>query len=153
MPRPAMRITSDRRYHFAMAPDELWAAISSVEDYRRWWPWLRRLDAEALVVGDRWSATVQPPLPYSLQFAIDLVEVVPPSLVAATVSGDVVGTARLEVEPDGQGCRARLVSALSPGNRYLQAVAVMARPLVRYGHDWVLDTGARQFTRQVAAGD
>jgi hypothetical protein len=37
------------------------------------------------------------------------------------------------------------VSHLEPGNSLLRAVARLAAPVVRYGHDWVLDTGARQF--------
>ena len=48
------------------------------------------------------------------------------------------------LEVDG-GCDVRLVSSLAPRNRVLKAVAKVARPMVRYGHDWVLNTGARQF--------
>ena len=149
-----MTITSDRWYHFALTPAELWASISSVDDFTDWWPWLRRFDAEGLVVGDRWVATVQPPLPYSLTLTIELSEVTSPSRVVAIVGGDVVGSARLEIQPDEEvtSCRVRLISSLSPGNRYLRAVAVMARPLVRFGHDWVLDTGARQFQRRLTDG-
>ncbi|MEJ7585612.1 MAG: SRPBCC family protein, partial [Acidimicrobiales bacterium] len=146
-------VTSDRRYRFDLTPAELWAAIAAVEEYPGWWPWLRRFEATGLVAGDSWAATVQPPLPYTLRLTVDLIQVDEPSLVRATVGGDVVGTAQLEIEPDGDGCRARLVSALSPGNRYLQAVAVFARPVVRFGHDWVLDTGARQFQGRVTAAD
>ena len=63
----------------------------------------------------------------------------------AVVDGDVVGDARLELSGSGTGSRIHLVSDLAPGNAALQAFAVVAQPLVRRGHDWVLDTGARQF--------
>lgn len=141
-------IASDRRHRFEVAPDVVWAAISEVGDYRSWWPWLRRLDAEGLVAGDVWRCTVQPPLPYTLRFAITLGDVVEGESVEAQVSGDIVGEARLELAPlDGGGCETRLVSRLLPANPVLQAFATVARPMVRFGHDWVLDTGAKQFER------
>ena len=72
-------------------------------------------------------------------------EVVRPELVTATVSGDITGTARLDFEDHGAGCSIRLTSKLAPGSRTFGVVATLARPLVRRGHDWVLDTGAAQF--------
>jgi uncharacterized protein YndB with AHSA1/START domain len=142
-----VRITSDRTYQFDVGPDELWAAISSVEGYRSWWPWLRRFDAAGLVPGDDWSCTVQPPLPYALRFTVSLEEVVDHERIEARVSGDIEGTARLEISArdGGSACEARLTSALAPRNGVLKLIAATARPVVRFGHDWVLDTGARQF--------
>ena len=68
--------------------DALWAAITSVEDFSAWWPWLRGFDGERLAVGETWDCTVQPPLPYSLHFDLEIDEVVPYELVTARVSGD-----------------------------------------------------------------
>jgi uncharacterized protein YndB with AHSA1/START domain len=145
-----MLVRSDRRHRFAVEPEELWAAIGEVGEYRRWWPWLRRFDAEGLEVGDVWRCTVQPPLPWTLRFRIEIEEVVPATLVRARVTGDVHGSARVEiaaVDPDagGAACEARLVSELAPGNAVLRGIARLAQPLVRFGHDWILDNGARQF--------
>ena len=70
-----MRIRSDQRHRFDVAPDELWAAMASVDRYREWWPWLRRFDAAGLVAGEVWTATVQPPLPYRVSFDLHLTEV------------------------------------------------------------------------------
>ena len=38
-----------------------------------------------------------------------------------------------------------LHSSLAPGNSALRLISRVAAPLARYGHDWVLDSGARQF--------
>ncbi len=121
--------------------------MSSVAAYRSWWPWLVGFDAEALRAGAVWQCVVQPPVPYRLRFSLTLHHVVPMTTVEAVVTGDVVGTALLQLaDGDRPSCtEVRLSSALSPGNRALRAVALMARPVARYGHDWVLDTGARQF--------
>ena len=148
-----MHIASDRSYRFDVAPDELWAEIADVGRFPQWWPWLRRFDAVGLEPGDRWACTVQPPLPYSLSFAIAIDEVVAHERVTATVSGEIAGTAELTITPvDDGGCTARLRSRLAPSSRFLQAVALVARPVVSLGHDWVLDTGARQFRQQLGGG-
>jgi uncharacterized protein YndB with AHSA1/START domain len=141
-------VRSDRRYRFPVSPEQLWQRLHVVDDYRLWWPWLRHLDADRLASGDTWSCAVQPPVPYSLRFEVELQEVEPPGFVVAAVAGDIVGTARLDTTPADEGCEVRLRSELAPGNRYLQAVARVAGPVVRFGHDWVLDTGARQFGRR-----
>jgi uncharacterized protein YndB with AHSA1/START domain len=140
-----MELDSDRQYWFPVPPDDLWHALAATDDYRRWWPWLTAFEAAGLVAGDEWRCRVRPPLPYSLRFAIHLDEVVRPKHVAATVVGDIAGHARLDLTPRDDGCAVRLVSVLSPGNRVFAMIATMARPLVRRGHDWVLDNGARQF--------
>ncbi len=141
----------------AMQPAELWERISAVDDYRIWWPWLREFDGRALDNGDVWRCTVQPPLPYTVRFCLAIGEVVAEQSVSATITGDIVGTARLGIVPATDGCVVRLVSSIAPDNRVLRIVAAAALPLARGGHNWVLDTGARQFTerarRPPAAGD
>jgi hypothetical protein len=143
-----VELVSDRRYRFAVAPEPRGTAIAETAEYQRWWPWLKAFEAEGLAVGEVWRCAVRPPLPYTVRFTIRLDEVVQPSLVAATVRGDIAGTARVEVEADGDGCAVRLRSSLAPGGRVFGLVAGIARPIVRRGHDWVLDTGARQFAER-----
>ena len=140
-----MEVHSDRRFRFDADPPRFWAAVGSVEDYPRWWPWLRSFEAKGLIEGDQWRCTVKPPLPYVVRFTVHLDEVVPEQHIRARVSGDIAGTALLGVEPDGQGCTVHLVSELRPANVALRVMATVGRPLARHGHDWVLDIGAGQF--------
>ncbi len=146
-PEP-VEVLSDRRYRFDVPPARLWSAATSVERYREWWPWLRRFDAERFAPGERWACQVQPPLPYVVRFDVVIDDVRPAELVRARIEGDVVGTAVLRIEGVAAGCEARLVSRLAPGNGFLRMAARLARPVVRYGHDWVLDSGARQFSER-----
>jgi uncharacterized protein YndB with AHSA1/START domain len=144
-----VEIASDRRYRFPTERAAVWAALGDVEAYRRWWPWLRRFEADGLRPGAVWRCLVQPPLPYSVRFDLTLHHVVEPERVEAEVGGDVAGTAIIELsEHDDGGCGLRLRSTLHPATRRLAAVAVVAAPVVRFGHDWLLDTGARQFQRR-----
>lgn len=138
--------TSDRRWRFGMAPATLWALLTETGAYTAWWPWLRRFDAGAgFCAGATWVCLVQPPLPWRVQFTLQLERVEPHHLAVARVRGDIEGTAVLTVVACADGSEARLRSALRPAQPLMRRVAVLARPLVRWGHDWVLDTGARQF--------
>jgi uncharacterized protein YndB with AHSA1/START domain len=140
-------IRSDRRFAFDRPAADVWEVMARTSAYTTWWPWLRRLDATGLVAGDVWSCHIQPPLPYFLRFTITLDEVVPGRSARATVAGDISGTAEFTLVPTGNGgCEGRLVSDLGPASPVLRAFAAVARPLVVWGHDWVLAEGIRQFT-------
>ena len=146
-----VEIRSDQCHQFSVTPAEVWTALARVDAYRSWWPWLRHFEADVLEAGTTWSALVQPPVPYRLRFDLHLLEVEPPYLVTATVTGDLIGSARLEISPTPTGSELRLVSHLAPANSVLRAVARLAPPVAHFGHQWVLDTGLRQF-RQGALG-
>jgi uncharacterized protein YndB with AHSA1/START domain len=143
-------ITTVRGYDLPLDRQDVWEQISTVANYRDWWPWLRRFDARALATGQEWRCEVQPPLPYLVRFEVAIDKVDAPTLVHALVLGDVVGEATLELEEAEGGCRATLQSALAPGNSALRLVSRFAAPVARFGHDWVLDSGARQFIARAA---
>ncbi|MDP1819699.1 MAG: hypothetical protein Q8K58_07355 [Acidimicrobiales bacterium] len=140
-----VEVRSDRRHQLGISPEELWPTLTNVADYRSWWPWLRGFDARAFERGEAWDCIVQPPLPYTLRFRITLEEVLPIALVTASVDGDIEGTARLEINRSPGGSELRLVSRLSPRSPVLRMIGGAARPVAQLGHDWVLDTGLRQF--------
>lgn len=144
---------SDRRYRFAVEPEQLWAVLTRTGDYRGWWPWLRRLDGATLASGTDWDCVVQPPLPYVLRFTLRIVDVDAPSSVVAVVDGDLTGDARIDIAATADGSELRLVSCLAPSNVVLRSVARVAAPVVRFGHDWVLDTGVRQFRARALPPD
>jgi hypothetical protein len=148
-----VQVRSDRWYDLPASRASVWAAFASTDRFRAWWPWLVEFDGDGLTVGRRWACAVSPPLPYVVRFTLDLVEVAPHRSVTAEVRGDVVGDARLDIEDHPGGCRLHLVSDLAPGNAALQVIATAARPVVRRGHDWVLDTGARQFVDRALRPD
>lgn len=140
-----MQIQSDHTHVVHRPIDEVWDAMGRTDDFRSWWPWLRRFDAEGLAEGAEWRCTVQPPLPYSLRFVIDIDEVVAGERVSARVHGDIDGTADLSLSPVDEGCAIRLTSELEPSNRALKVVSTIAPRMARFGHDWVMRTGLDQF--------
>lgn len=140
-----MDIHSDRRFHFDADRDAVWAAFMRTDRYKDWWPWLREFDGTAFRQGDRWRCVVNPPLPYRLRFTVVLTEVVQSSVVSARIDGDITGIAEITTSDTDTGCELRLISDLSAARGPLRLVARLMRPAATYGHDWVLDTGARQF--------
>ena len=143
-----MQIRSDQTHVVDRSVGDVWAAICRTDDFRSWWPWLRRLEAEGVIEGDEWRCTVQPPLPYSLRFVVGIDEVVDETRVSATVHGDIVGTADVRLWSVDDGCAVRLASVLEPSNRALKVVSTVAPRAARFGHDWVIRTGLTQFRRR-----
>jgi uncharacterized protein YndB with AHSA1/START domain len=144
-----VELVSDRRWCFGAPQEAVWAALAATEDYTTWWPWLTAFEATGLVAGARWRCAVRPPLRYSVRFAIEIVDVGRPSFVTARVSGDIAGRARVDVAEEGDGSSVRLTSALAPTRRTVALLTALAGPIARRSHDWVLDTGARQFAAHV----
>jgi uncharacterized protein YndB with AHSA1/START domain len=138
-------VASDRSWTFDRRPETVWAALADTDAYRTWWPWLRHFDARALRAGDVWDCQVKPPLPYSLRFTIAIEELHAPTMISATLDGDLRGAARIDLAPHGGGTMLRLRSELQPASRPIAVLSTLAGPITRWGHDWVLDTGARQF--------
>lgn len=140
-----MQIESDRQLAFDVSPDELWSVLSEVDRYRSWWPWLHRFDALALAPGDMWQCAVRAPLGYPVRFDLDLDRVDPPWSVTARVSGDILGAASIELEPNDEGCLLRFRSALEPAAGHLRLLGRVAPGIARAGHDAVIDAALRQF--------
>jgi hypothetical protein len=144
-------VRSDRRYQLDLAPEDLWPVLTRVDDYRRWWPWLRLCDGRRFEEGATWRCVVQPPLPYTIQFDLTLTEIEPGRWTTASLSGDIVGTASIDLHANDEGTEVRLVTHLAPSHPFLRTMALVARPVVQLGHDWVLDTGWRQFRAKALA--
>ena len=138
----------DRTWTFTVGPDELWAVLVRTDDFRRWWPWLRQLSGDGLVPGGRSACVVRAPVPYTLRFTVAVRELVPGRLVDAVVDGDLAGPARLEVGGNGTGSAARLMWDMELRRPVLRAAARFGRPVMEWGHDWVVTTGVEQFLRR-----
>lgn len=140
-----MDLRSDRRFRFDIDRAAVWSSINGTDQYRDWWPWLTGFDGSTFSEGARWRCVVKPPLPYALHFVVHLVEVIDDELARARIEGDIIGWAQLTAIDHDVGSEFRLISELSPASGALRLVARVARPVAAFGHDWVLDTGARQF--------
>ena len=142
------RLRTDRSYPLDEPAGRAWDALTRVDEYQRWWPWLRRFDAGALAPGERWQARIRVPMPWSLRFTVDIEAVDAPERVVATLTGDIEGTATVTLEPRGAAATIRLRSDLAPRHRLLRWVNTLAPSVSRRLHDRVVDKAFRQFTRR-----
>ena len=140
-----MGVRSDRSYRFTVSRHDLWDALTQVDRYRVWWPWLRSFDGQAFASREQWRCVVKPQLPYTLEFVIVLEQVKEAESARARLTGDIDGWAELTVDDDGSGSKLRLYSDLTARNGLGRWVGTLAPPLARRGHDWVIDNGIRQF--------
>jgi uncharacterized protein YndB with AHSA1/START domain len=138
-------ITTEHRYELPIKRSAVWALISDTDAYQSWWTWLRKFEAPGLQAGAEWRCEVQPPVPYPVRFRVVIEEIMRASFVRARVEGDVIGQATLTLTDDPTGCVALLASSLAPGSATLRLVSRLAAPVARFGHDYVLDSGARLF--------
>jgi uncharacterized protein YndB with AHSA1/START domain len=135
----------DRSWRFAVPRAELWDLFAGTDQYRRWWTWLREFDSPALEPGAVARCVIGPPLPYALHLRIALTAVEPGTTLTADVDGDLAGPARLDVAEDGEASTARLSWSLEPRRPLLRRASRVARPVLEWGHNWVVATGVEQF--------
>ncbi len=137
----------DRTWVFGVAPDAFWTAISEPGQFPRWWPWLRELSlsGDGLAPGGRAACEIRAPIPYSLRFTVEVVEHVPERLLDTMVTGDLRGPARLEAGPHRDGTAVRLAWEMEVRRPLLRMAARVGRPVMEWGHDWVVGNGVDQF--------
>jgi hypothetical protein len=102
-----------------------------------------------LTAGSVFHGVVVPPLPYRMRLRVVLLACVPPHCIDASVHGDLVGSARLVLEPEGDGTRATVAWTIEMTQRPMRLAARVASPLLRWGHDRVVDVTVAGFRRRL----
>lgn len=145
-PRPSPYVISYRgRFAFDLAPRHVWSTIEHTERFEAWWPWLRqvRLDGAGLEDGAELHGLVSPPVPYQMRVRVVLDRCVAPHRIDATVHGDLEGEARLVLDPGGPdgtgGTEAEVSWTIEMMQRPMRLAARVAHPLLRWGHDRVVE--------------
>jgi hypothetical protein len=141
-------------FWFPVGPNELWETIERFDRFETWWAWLRNFgaDSDGLVAGNMLHGTVVPPLPYRLRLDIRLERCLRPHLVEATIDGDLRGSAEIRLEPVDDGTRVAVAWSLDMMSPPLRAAALVAYPLMRWGHDKVVEMAVAGFRQRALAG-
>ncbi|MCC5953214.1 MAG: SRPBCC family protein [Acidimicrobiia bacterium] len=145
-----MSVEVDRRWSFVLdaPPDAVWATLVDTASYTTWWPWLRGEDLPEVTIGAEASVTISPPLPYELDVHIAVTDIDPPRRVATAVSGDLAGTASVELAGTDVGTTTvTLDFSLVADGSGVGRIPQVAAPLLRLGHEVVMERGVRQFAR------
>jgi carbon monoxide dehydrogenase subunit G len=141
------------QHDFATRPDVLWATLEHVERFEGWWPWLQdfRLEGDGLTAGSVLHGVVAPPLPYRMRVRVELTACVRPVTIEAVVAGDLVGVASLAMRPAGVGTAVDAAWTVEMMQAPMRLASRVAYPLLRWGHDRVVDVTVARFRRYLAA--
>ena len=153
MASPTSVIAYRGRFPFDVSPEVIWASIEHHEQFETWWAWLRefRLEGPGLVDGAVLHGVVSPPLPYTMRIRVVLDHCVAPRRIDATVHGDLEGVARLVLEPAGHGTMAEVSWTIEMKLRTMRLAARVAHPVMRWGHDRVVEATVNGYRRHLAA--
>lgn len=144
-----------RQFSFPVPPPKVWSALEHWEKFEGWWGWLSefRVEGPGLVAGSVLHGVVAPPLPYRMRLRVVLVACDPPRCIDASVHGDLVGHARLQLEPEGDGTRASVAWTIEMMQRPMRLAGRVASPVLRWGHDRVVDATVASFRRHLRDPD
>ena len=140
------------RFTLPASPDQVWAALGRFDRYEEWWGWLTelRVDGSGLAAGTILDGTVVPPLPYRLRVQVTLLECAAPQVIRAAVTGDLQGQGTVELAPAAGATRADITWSIEMMQPALRLVARVARPLLLWGQDRVVDSTVAGFCRHLA---
>lgn len=139
-------------FTFPLAPQCLWADIEQVDCFSRWWGWLEEfeVDGQGLRDGTVLRGVVVPPVPYRMRVSIELIRCEPPRCIDARVGGDLQGPAWLRIAPTSDGgSRVTVAWELEMKLRAMRAAARVAYPVLRWGHDRVVEAAVVGYRRHL----
>lgn len=141
------------RFGFPVPPSEVWTAIARLDQFERWWGWLSELevDGPGLQTGSVLRGTVAPPVPYRMRVCVELDRCASERLIDASVTGDLVGEAHLRLYPTSGGTVAEVAWTLEMMQLPMRVAARVAHPLLRWGHDRVVEATVSGFRSQLVA--
>jgi carbon monoxide dehydrogenase subunit G len=139
-------------FDFDLPPEAMWAALEHSERFEGWWGWLRefRLDGGGLQAGSVLRGVVSPPVPYEMRVRVLLDRCTRPERIDASVGGDLEGDAHLVLASRGTGTRAEVAWTVEMKQRPMRLAARLASPLLRWGHDRVVEATVAAFRRNLA---
>lgn len=147
------RMDYDGAFWFPVAPGHLWDTLAELDRFPVWWSWLHdfRPEGEGLTTGTVLRGTVVPPVPYRLRLDVRLGRCERPRLLEADITGDLRGAARVELGPLHDGTQVGVRWSLDFASAPLRVASVVAFPLMRWGHDRVVDMAVSGFRHRALA--
>jgi len=143
-------------FDFPLSPDRLWDTLSQPDRFPSWWGWWLRdfgIEGDGLVDGAVLRGVVVPPVPYQMRIEVRLERCERPSRIDAEVGGDLRGPASLALSPVDGGTRAEVAWRVEMMQRPMRIAARVAHPLLRWGHDRVVEVTVDGFRRHLRRSD
>jgi Polyketide cyclase / dehydrase and lipid transport len=142
------------QYHFVThwhvdAPiDDVWETISHSERWPSWWKGVEKVvELEAGNkdgIGNLRHYVWKSLLPYRLGFDVRTTRIERPHVLAGDASGELAGTGRWDIrESPAGGTDLTYYWDVRTTRAWMNALAPLARPIFRWNHNYVMNSGAR----------
>jgi hypothetical protein len=145
-------IEYQRTFAFPVGAERLWAAMTQFDSFCSWWSWLREfsVDGAGLEAGTVLHGVVEPPLPYRMRLDVVVDQCEPARRIAAAIHGDLEGTAVLSLEGDDHETFVHAAWTIEMMQAPMRLAARIGHPLLRWGHDRVVDATVDGFRRHLS---
>jgi hypothetical protein len=142
-------IDYDGTFTFPVSVERLWLTVARLDQFSLWWGWLHdyTVEGNALEAGTVLHGVVAPPLPYRMRLDVVLGECVPKHSIDAQVHGDLEGAAQLTFVGDEHCTSAHATWTIEMMQRPMRLAARYGHPLLRWGHDRVVEATVDGFRR------
>ena len=146
-------------YHFreqwnipGFSPRQVYEVLYNATILPEWWSGVY-LEAEPLraytrpVVGAKARAKARGFLPYTLDFVLEAMTLVPGKLVEVRATGDFDGIWRAEIIRDGDGTRVEIEWTVTVNMPLIRYLSPILKPLFALNHYWTTPRGERGLIR------
>jgi hypothetical protein len=146
-------IEYDGAFAFPVPVARVWEMMGRFDLFPSWWSWLREFAVEGggLERGTVLHGIVAPPLPYRMRLEVVLDDCEPGRHIVASVHGDLEGKATLTFDGDDTEARVHATWTVEMMQRPMRMASRFAHPLLRWGHDRVVDATVDGFRRHLVS--
>jgi hypothetical protein len=127
--------------------DAVWNEIYAVEDWPKWWKYVRRVQevrkGDESGVGAVRRYTWSSRLPYSLTFDMRVTRVERPHLLAGEALGELTGSGLWMLSATPDGTQVRYEWNVATTRPWMNLLAPLLGPVYRWNHGEVMRAGAR----------
>jgi hypothetical protein len=141
------------RWHLAAPIGTVWDAINKVEDWPRWWRYVKAVvelqkgDANGVGAIRRFTWTSR--LPYALTFEMRASVVERPTFMEGIASGELAGHGRWRLADEGATTRVRYEWTVGTTKPWMNLLAPLMAPAFRWNHGQVMAEGGRGLARHL----
>lgn len=134
---------------------EVCNAISSCLDWPQWWKGVESVEeldpGDADGIGSLRRFTWRGRLPYRLTFDIRVTRIVPLKMIEGRASGEVEGSGCWYFSQDGHVTVVRYEWKVRTTRRWMNLLALIAKPVVKWNHDQLMQQGGEGLARLLNA--
>ena len=140
-------------WHLAAPIERVWDALDAVEDWPRWWRYVRAVvelrKGDESGVGAVRRFTWASRLPYSLSFEMRASQVRRPTFMEGIATGELTGRGRWHLAAEGATTRVRYEWTVETTRPWMNLLAPVLAPAFRWNHGQVMAEGGRGLARHL----